>query len=66
MGKKEVIIDPSITIGKGEAGANIPLKTASTTEKSKMVALGKENIEKSDKNVLKKLTEAGFDVGDCE
>jgi hypothetical protein len=45
MGKKEVIIDPSITIGKGEAGANIPLKTASTTEKSKMVALGKENIK---------------------
>jgi len=66
MGKKEVIIDPSITIGKGEAGANIPLKTASTTEKSKMVALGKENIEKSDKNVLKMLTASGFDVGDCE
>ena len=45
MGKKEVIIDPSITIGKGEVGANIPLKTASKAEKGKMVALGKENIK---------------------
>jgi hypothetical protein len=46
MGKKDVIRDPSITIGKGEVGANIPLKTASKAEKSKMVALGKENIKK--------------------
>ena len=45
MGKKEVIIDPSITIGKGEAGANIPLKTATKIEKGEMVALGKENIK---------------------
>ena len=47
MGETEIIRDPSITLGEGKAGANIPLKTATKTEKANIIQLGKENLEKS-------------------
>ena len=46
MGETEIIRDSSITLGEGKAGANIPLKTATKTEKGNIIQLGKGSLEK--------------------
>ena len=61
IGEKEVLKDPTITIGKGETGANIALKTASKAEKSKVVAMGKDalnNFLKAEKEIKTLLNSA--------